>query len=417
MLGEAAGQRRDELAQAVEGGDARLDRLLLELARDGLDDARHLGLQQRARARDDALDRHRVCRARLDERDGGHLLQQVVEGGEDVHLDVLLALLEARDQHRRNLGEELAELVGPADDDGREQLGRGAAHLPRDVVVVRVLRVVLLLLHVLLLLLHVLVLVGVGVVGVVRDVLQRHARDLLLEDGHVLGAAQHEGVEGLQARLAHLGVAARLGGRALLQHERHYELELLAQPVAARAADGRERLDVRAPQVGGDALVVHLRDDARDQLRRRGGAEVRRCWQCGGAAVRRCGGAAAPERGRGGGSGVAEGGGNGGRQQRGRRRRRRRRLRRRQRRRRLRRALERTWPSSLSGSAAESEAMHAMARLRAAARAEPSSLKRAVRQASDSSSLRWPPKRLSRSLRMSMLSSFTSSVSLATPVG
>lgn len=80
-----------------------------------------------------------------------------------------------------------------------------------------------------------------------------------------------------------------------------------------------------------------------------------------------------------------------------------------------RRALEHTWPSSLSGSAAESEAMHAMARLRAAARAEPSSLKRAVRQASDSSSFRWPPKRLSRSLRMSMLSSFTSSVSLATP--
>ena len=84
---------------------------------------------------------------------------------------------------------------------------------------------------------------------------------------------------------------------------------------------------------------------------------------------------------------------------------------------RWRRALEHTWPSSLSGSAAESEAMHAMARLRAAARAEPSSLKSAVRQASDSSSLRWPPKRLSRSLRMSMLSSFTSSVSLATPEG
>ena len=56
-------------------------------------------------------------------------------------------------------------------------------------------------------------------------------------------------------------------------------------------------------------------------------------------------------------------------------------------------------PSSLSGSAAESDAMHAIARLRAAARAEPSSLKSGARQASDSSSFMCVPKRLSSSAR------------------
>eukprot|EP00967_Tisochrysis_lutea_P001736 scaffold2222_cov28-Tisochrysis_lutea.AAC.2 len=66
-----------------------------------------------------------------------------------------------------------------------------------------------------------------------------------------------------------------------------------------------------------------------------------------------------------------------------------------------------TCPSSLSGSAAESAAMHEMARLRVAARVDPSWAKSTSLHAADASALRRKPKRRNTSLRMSMHSSFT----------
>ena len=68
-----------------------------------------------------------------------------------------------------------------------------------------------------------------------------------------------------------------------------------------------------------------------------------------------------------------------------------------------------------SGSEAESDAMHEIARLRAAARVEVSSPKSAARHSFDSASARHEAKRRSRSLSTSRHSSFTSSLSLCTP--
>ena len=78
--------------------------------------------------------------------------------------------------------------------------------------------------------------------------------------------------------------------------------------------------------------------------------------------------------------------------------------------------VETSCPRSLSDSVALSEAIHAIDRLRAAARAEPSSSKSALRHASASSSFRLEPKRRSRSSRICMHSSFTSRTGCETPL-
>ena len=65
----------------------------------------------------------------------------------------------------------------------------------------------------------------------------------------------------LQARLEHLRVVRHAAGHALAEHERHDAVELLAQPVAARARDGGDGLDVGAAELGLEPVGLHLLEE------------------------------------------------------------------------------------------------------------------------------------------------------------
>mmetsp|Transcript_70394 Transcript_70394/g.184524 ORF Transcript_70394/g.184524 Transcript_70394/m.184524 type:complete len:536 (+) Transcript_70394:1835-3442(+) len=179
-------------------------------------------------------------------------LSHVGECCEDIQLHALLTLLEACDHRGGELGVDLGELVGQALDHGCQHLEGRPADLPGVVVVIGVHQPVVV--EFVEAVLHCVVLVTCGIeVRVVRNQIQNDVAELIQVGRDLLGAAEHKGLERVEAVLDDLVVLLVVAvhrdvvlGRLVhyLQEERRDVLQVGTDAEANIAANSADALDV-----------------------------------------------------------------------------------------------------------------------------------------------------------------------------
>mmetsp|Transcript_8430 Transcript_8430/g.22916 ORF Transcript_8430/g.22916 Transcript_8430/m.22916 type:complete len:750 (+) Transcript_8430:1461-3710(+) len=258
-LRQDAQKREGTLPRLLRLGPQLLVQLRAALRQHGHQELSCRPLLRRRRALDLQDARHRSVAGgvqglqglALDDRCRGHLR----ECREHVELDALLALLEAGDQRRRKLRVDVLQLVRQAPHHGSEHLEGSPPDLPGVVVVVGidepiVVKLVEAVVHGI-----VSTIARVVEVGVVRDQVEDHFAQLVQVRRHLLGAAEHEGLECIQAVLNHLVVflVVPVHGDVLLRGLVH-NLEEQGRNVPEVLADA----EADVPAHSADALDVLL---------------------------------------------------------------------------------------------------------------------------------------------------------------
>jgi len=192
------------------------------------------------------------------------------------------SLLEAADHGGNDLRIEGGEQLRTGGNDGAQDLRRGAADLPADVVVSAVVALIIVGLLFGLVRLHGFAFFAlvVGVVGVVLDVLESSGDDLLQVRLDLLRAAQYKRLERSEAVLAELLVSLVLatGGLDVLDNERDDLVQVLAEAVAYGRTDSTDGLHVSADVVrllGLGRTLQEMLDERREELLRRDDRQAR----------------------------------------------------------------------------------------------------------------------------------------------